>query len=122
MSGCYISTLVWCWFVSASLTTGDPDVIDDRILLSEFWRCVFSKAMLQNSEMLTEPAQTPVSASNVHGVGIRVPPFWPEKSAVWFAQLEDQLALSGVKPGATELCYVVTQLENKYAAWGVNVS
>jgi len=29
-------------------------------------------------------------------IGIRAPPFWAEKAAVWFAQLEGQFAVSNI--------------------------
>jgi hypothetical protein len=45
-----------------------------------------------------------------------VPPFWPEKPAVWFAQLEGQFALSNITQDATKFYYVISQIDNKYAA------
>lgn len=49
-------------------------------------------------------------------VGVRVPPFWPEEPAVWFAQVEGQFALSNISNDTTKFYYVISQLEHQYAA------
>ncbi|XP_028166075.1 uncharacterized protein LOC114356893 isoform X1 [Ostrinia furnacalis] len=56
------------------------------------------------------------SNQDVCRVGVRVPPFWPEEPAVWFAQIEGQFALSGINVDATKFYYVVSQLDHQYAA------
>ena len=66
----------------------------------------------------TLPKQPSDSSSSftLNRVGIRVPPFWPEKPAVWFAQLVGQFALANVTQDTTKFCYVISHLDNKYAA------
>ena len=59
------------------------------------------------------PEYPPDSTSYITRVGIRVPPFWPEKPAVWFAQFEGQFALSNITQDSTKFYYVISQLENK---------
>lgn len=49
-------------------------------------------------------------------VGVRIPPFYPEKPALWFAQLEGQFALSRVTTDETKFYYAMAQLEPQYAA------
>lgn len=49
-------------------------------------------------------------------VGVRIPPFWPEEPAVWFAQVEGSFALSKIKDDETKYYYVSGQLEHRYAA------
>lgn len=51
----------------------------------------------------------------VFKVGVRIPPFWPEEAALWFAQMEGQFVLSGITADSTKFYYVISQLENKYA-------
>lgn len=67
-----------------------------------------------------EPAAGGVSQNNgrtdVCRVGIRIPAFWPEKPAIWFAQIESQFAISNITADATKFFYVVAQLESQYAA------
>lgn len=55
-------------------------------------------------------------ATEVYRVGVRVPAFWPEKPAVWFAQIESQFSISNITTDATKFNYVVAQLESQYAA------
>ena len=62
------------------------------------------------------PEQPSDSTSYTIRVGIRVPPFWAEKPAAWFAQLEGQFALSNITQDSKKFYYVISQLENKYAA------
>lgn len=49
-------------------------------------------------------------------VGVKVPPFWPEEPALWFAQIECQFLLSRITTDETKFCYVIAQLEHQYAA------
>lgn len=48
-------------------------------------------------------------------VGVRVPPFWPEEPALWFAQVESQFVLSKITADDTKFCYLVSQLDHQYA-------
>lgn len=54
--------------------------------------------------------------SDICRVGVRLPPFWPEEPAVWFAQIEGSFALSKIKDDDTKYFYVSAQLEHRYAA------
>jgi hypothetical protein len=72
--------------------------------------------MQHEADPSARPEQRPDSSSVVNRVGIRLPPFWPEKPAVWFAQLEGQFALSNITQDATKFYYVISLLDNKYAA------
>lgn len=49
-------------------------------------------------------------------VGVKVPPFWPEEPAVWFAQLEMQFDLAGITSDRTKFAYAVSQLETPYVS------
>lgn len=54
--------------------------------------------------------------SDVHRVGVRVPPFYPEKPALWFAQLESQFFLANITTDATRYHYAISQLDPVYAS------
>ena len=77
--------------------------------------------MQQEADPSTLPEQPPDSIFTINRVAIRVPPFWAEKPAVWFAQLEGQFALSNITQDATNFYHVISQLDNKYAAEVVDV-
>jgi hypothetical protein len=48
-------------------------------------------------------------------VAVRLSPFWVEPSAVWFAQAEAQFTLAGISTELTKFCYVISQLDQRYA-------
>jgi hypothetical protein len=72
--------------------------------------------MQQDADPSTRPEQPHESTFTINCVGIRVPTFWPEKLAMWFAQLEGQFALSNITQDATKFYYVISKLDKKYAA------
>jgi hypothetical protein len=74
------------------------------------------RMMQQDAGPSTRPDQPPHSTFDMKSVGILVPPIWPEKPSVWFAQLDGQLALSNFTQDATKFYYAISQLDNKYAA------
>ena len=47
---------------------------------------------------------------------IRIPPFWPEKPAIWFAQVEGQFNLYGISDDVTRFYHVLSTLDRQYAA------
>lgn len=53
---------------------------------------------------------------DIDRVAVRLPPFWAEKPAVWFAQIEGNFKLSGIKDDDTKFYYVMSQLDQRYAA------
>lgn len=59
-----------------------------------------------------EAAITPA----VSRLAVRLPPFWPNNPALWFAQVEANFFYSGVTADATKFALVVSQLEQQYAA------
>ena len=72
--------------------------------------------MQHDANPSARPEQLPDSTFCLNCIGIRVPPFWPKKPAVWFAQLEGQFALSNITQDVKKFYYIISQLENKYAA------
>lgn len=44
-------------------------------------------------------------------VNVKVPPFWPEKPAVWFAQIEAQFALANITTDQTKFYTITANLE-----------
>jgi hypothetical protein len=54
--------------------------------------------------------------AEVSRVAVRLPPFWAERPAVWFAQVEAQFLLAGVSSEKTKFFHVISQLDHPYAA------
>ncbi|KAJ3616304.1 hypothetical protein MTP99_004833 [Tenebrio molitor] len=62
----------------------------------------------------TAPVQTEAPTlrnPEVDRVTVRVPPFWSNEPALWFSQLESQLALANVTADTTKFHYVVSNLD-----------
>lgn len=57
-----------------------------------------------------------ITPPDICRVGVRLPPFWPEEPAIWFAQIEGNFLLSGIKDEDTKFYYVMAQLDQRYAA------
>lgn len=46
---------------------------------------------------------------------MKIPPFWPEEPELWFAQLEGQFAICGVREDEARYAYVISKLEPRQA-------
>jgi hypothetical protein len=57
----------------------------------------------------TQPAE-------ISRVVVRLPPFWAERPAVWFSQAEAQFSLAGISSERTKFHYIISQLDQRYAA------
>jgi hypothetical protein len=64
--------------------------------------------MQKEADPSSQPKQPPDSTFAINRVVIRVPPFWPEKPALWFAQLEGQFALWNITQDSTKFYYVIS--------------
>ncbi|XP_062532933.1 uncharacterized protein LOC134201704 [Bombyx mori] len=47
---------------------------------------------------------------------IRIPPFWPEKPEIWFAQVEGQFAIMRVTDETAKFYHILASLDRQYAA------
>lgn len=56
------------------------------------------------------------SAAETFRVGVRVPPFHPEKPGLWFHQMEAQFILANIKSDDTKFYFVTGNLETQYAS------
>lgn len=50
------------------------------------------------------------------GVSVRAPPFYPQKPALWFHQLEAQFSLANITSDERKYAYVVGNLDPQYAS------
>ena len=52
---------------------------------------------------------------HIHRATVRLPPFWPDRPGLWFAQAEAQFSFASVTSEKTKFNCVVSQLENRHA-------
>jgi len=64
---------------------------------------------------MTEPADE-IHSSEVYRVAVRLPPFWPDRPAIWFSQAEAQFELAAITRQRTKFNYVVSQPNKQQAA------
>lgn len=73
---------------------------------------------LQDQQLQKQQRQEDQASNNsaVCRVSVKLPPFWADKPAVWFAQVEAQFSLAQIKQDQTKFDYVVAQLDSRYAS------
>ncbi|PNF22346.1 hypothetical protein B7P43_G18280 [Cryptotermes secundus] len=54
------------------------------------------------------------SSAEVPKMAVRLPSFWPERPAMWFAQAEAQFTLAGINSERIKFCHVISQLDHRY--------
>lgn len=57
----------------------------------------------------------PSESQQLYRVAVKLPPFWPEKPELWFAQVDAQFLLSNITKDDTKYHYVIAQLDHKFA-------
>lgn len=63
-----------------------------------------------------EPCDSKIIAPPPMSMPIKIPPFWPEKPAIWFAQVEGQFAISRIQDPATKFYFILGNLDRQHAA------
>jgi hypothetical protein len=85
-----------------------------RVLCVDYQLLTPGLRTMPNKGEPTAPVQTEAPTlrnPEVDRVTVRVPPFWSNEPALWFSQLESQLALANVTADTTKFHYVVSNLD-----------
>lgn len=62
-----------------------------------------------------QPTLTLSDAPAICRIAVKLPPFWPDRVTVWFAQAEAQFHLAGVVTDDTKYSHVLSQIDYKIA-------
>jgi hypothetical protein len=52
----------------------------------------------------------------IYRVAVRLPPFWPDRPGLWFAQAEAQFELASITHERTKFNHIISQLDYRHAA------
>lgn len=63
-----------------------------------------------------DTAANTAAVPHIDRTTMKIPPFWPEKPALWFAQLEGQFVLNHITQDTTKYYYVSANLDSRYAS------
>jgi hypothetical protein len=55
-------------------------------------------------------------AAAIYRVAVRLPPFWPDRPALWFAQAEAHFELAAITSEKTKFSHIISQLDHRHAA------
>ena len=61
------------------------------------------------------------SEAKVSAVSVKLPPFWPDKAVLWFAQAEAQFLLRSITADKTKFAHVLTMLDSKTAEYAMDI-
>ena len=68
-----------------------------------------------------EQVQNALGAATAAAVSIKLPPFWPDKTDLWFAQAEAQFTIRNITAEKTKYAYLVTMLDSQTAAQAMDL-
>ncbi|XP_072949890.1 uncharacterized protein [Epargyreus clarus] len=56
-----------------------------------------------------------VKTTETNAIHVKIPPFWPEKPTIWFAQVEGQFKIANIVDDETKFHHVFGNLDRQYA-------
>ena len=62
-----------------------------------------------------EEVQNDVGAAMAAAVSVKLPPFWPDKTDLWFVQADAQFTIKNITTEKTKYAYLVTMLDSQTA-------
>lgn len=70
--------------------------------------------IVTNTDERVSTEQLPTT-SDLFRVGVKIPPFWPEKPHIWFSQIEGQFAMARITDDTTKFYHVLAHLDRQYS-------
>ena len=68
-----------------------------------------------------EEVQNALGAALAAAISVKLPPFWPDKTNLWFAQAEAQFTIKNITVEKTKYSYVVSMLDSQTAAQAMDL-
>jgi heptaprenylglyceryl phosphate synthase len=77
---------------------------------------------MENDTAATQAhVQNALDTAVAAAVSVKLPPFWPDKTELWFAQAEAQFTIKNITAEKTKYAYVVTMLDSQMAAQAMDI-
>lgn len=93
--------------------------LKDQLQSLKEQNAALQEQLASNTIPKKQASSTPTNSISEHSVAkvsVKLPPFWADRPAVWFAQIEAQFEISGISADSTKYNYVISQLDTKHAA------
>ena len=74
-----------------------------------------------NQNITADDVQNAVSTAMAAAVSMKLPPFWPDKTRLWFAQAEAQFTIKKITTEQTKFAYIVTMLDSNTADQALDI-
>lgn len=75
--------------------------------------CSALQAELQDHRGAAAPTPAASSDDQVRAIAVKLPPFWADRPAVWFAQAEAQFRIAGIKCDMTKFSHIISIIDQK---------
>ena len=120
-------------FLRSTFCTENMLCINKGVKIKQSGIYVISYKCLATTTLVTptrttkeEIINTQESSDSSHGApfkrtAVRLPPFWPDRPALWFAQAEAQFELAALTSERTKLNYLISHLDHRHSAEVENV-
>lgn len=104
--GClfFVCVVVWLWYSQVRMSVEDLQAQLDALKVQH--------AALQ-AHLNPHDEHGPPPAKEICGVSVKLPPFWTDRPAVWFAQAEAQFHLAGIKTDITKFSHVISIIDQR---------
>lgn len=85
------------------------------MMANEQLQSQLEKLQADNAELQRQLVETEGKVKDVCKVSAKLPAFWSDKPALWFAQVEAQFILAGIVAESTKYNYIIGQLDQRTA-------
>ena len=71
---------------------------------------------MATGEQVQKAIEDALNTATAAAVSVKLPPFWPEDTDLWFAQAEAQFTIKNITAEKTKYAYFVTMHDSKTSA------
>ncbi|XP_028158714.1 uncharacterized protein LOC114351635 [Ostrinia furnacalis] len=87
--------------------------MSDTELKTQLEELIAKNALLESQLKAQLEPKSGISSEQVCRVSVKLPPFWTDRPAIWFAQAEAQFHLAGITADSTKFCHVIATIDQR---------